>query len=220
MAPRQLDVEFQKHILDTNPMQLAFNCAFAGWRLVTRESIKEIYGKKKKHKEPSYVVDYAARVMNESGSSVLLNEVMPLINPATATSHLKPMDIYNLWHGHITTIELLIRDSYFYPSYRCLNKGCHVITPDERLIEEHLSIYGHAKYEEVLNPFEFDISRAPNIITTLLGLSAITGKAKEGFTLRELAESFMTQQTIQSGQAMQQQPVGIMRRLLGRGGQK
>lgn len=198
-------------------MQIAFNCVFSGWRVVTKSYDKDLFDTKKKRKEQSFVIDVNARMVNESGSSVLLNEVMPLINPVSATSHMKPIEIYNLWHGHIASIKMVLRDSYFYPSFICSNNKCRFITPNEKLADEHMAIYKHPKYNEVINPFELDIARAPNIITLLCTLSIITAKSKEGFTLRELAESFMTQQTIQSGQMVQQQPVGILRRLTGRG---
>ena len=67
------------------------------------------------------------------------------------------------------------------------------------------------------NPYELNIIKAPNIITYLCTLSTLTMKAKEGFTTRELAESFMTSQVIKSGVDVgQMQQPGILRRIMNR----
>jgi hypothetical protein len=217
MNPRQMDIEFQKHILDINPLELAFYKVFSGWREITTESKRKLYDNERTIKVVSFKIDRYSRCLNEWGASELFTQVVPLVSPGSATSHLKPIEIYNLWNGHLTTIETLLLDAYSIPKYICNTKKCNFISPNPDLVEEHKRLYKHNTFTEVINPYEMDPMKYPNIITFLATLSVITAKAKEGFTLRELAESFLTQQIIRSGgvQVPVEQP-GVLRRIAGR----
>src|ERR1700733_13808739 len=88
--PREMGVEFQKHILDINPMQLAFYKVFCGWREVIQETSIELYGKKKSLQKTVFDIDPIGRACNETGANMLFTEIIPLINPASSTSHMKP----------------------------------------------------------------------------------------------------------------------------------
>jgi hypothetical protein len=219
MQPRQLDTDIQRHMLDINPLQLAFYKVFSGWREVTDEDMLELYGKTKVFKRVRFDIDPNGRACNESGANMLFTEVIPLISPASTTSHMKPIDIYNLWSGHLDTISVILLDSYFIPKYICGTKDCRFSSPNEKIIAAHMASNSHVQYTSIINPYDLDITKHANIITFLCTLSIITNKSKEGFTLRELAESFMTQQVIRNGyqspQPMQQP--SLLQRITGRG---
>ena len=66
------------------------------------------------------------------------------------------------------------------------------------------------------NTYEIRIEKLNDIVSWLACLSAITSKAKGGFTLREIAESFQTTTVFNNrGQEQQQKSEGIVERLTG-----
>jgi hypothetical protein len=200
----QMDVEFQKHILNVNVMQLAFYKAFSGWRAVDETEEKTLFGRTKLTTKTKYKVDYYVRFMNEAGANFCFNTVYPLISPASSTSHAKPIDIYNLWNGHLFTIEITLLDSYYISTYICNElvqsrdkddtdlQYCNEISSNANTFRKHQELFGHKAYEKSKNPFQLNIERYPNIIGTLATMALLTMKAKEGFTMKELAESFVT----------------------------
>ena len=199
----QMDVEFQKHILNVNIMQLAFYKTFSGWRAIDKTETKELFGRIKSTVRTSYKVDYYVRFMNEAGANFCFNTVFPLISPASSTSHVKPIDIYNWWNGQMFTIETTLLDSYYYPTYICNElivsrdvseeaQYCNMICANAHRFRDHQRIYAHKKFEKSYNPFQLNVERYSNIIGTLCSMQILTMKAKEGFTMKELAESFVT----------------------------
>lgn len=222
--PRELDVEFQKHILDINPLQLAFYKVFAGWREVTDEDEKTMYGIRVPSKKTKFDIDWFSRSANESGANFLFSEIIPLVHPTSATSKVTDLEIYNLWHGHMFTIRTTLLSTYYYPTYICLERTCNFTTPNFKIANIHkknASLIGSETHEfmKVINPYELNIQRYPNIISMLLTLYMITKKAAEGFTLEQLAQSFMTSNIIRNGYVPPQQTGGLMeglRNLTGR----
>lgn len=229
---KDMSAEFQKHILDTDPLQKAFYKAFCGHREVSVTETKTVLGYSKERKTLKTVIDTDSRMCNESCANMLFNSCYSLIGPTVSTSHVKPKDIYDNWNGLILTVQFDLLDSYFIPQYICMDtekkrewsedgtsiivdKSCTFSTSNKKLLREHQRSIGHVSYTKVQNPYEVNIERYPSIIGKLCTLAVITMKAKEGFTLKELAESFFTSNMVKNGIQPQQARPGLLGGMFG-----
>ena len=230
VAQRSMDIDFTKHILDVNPMQLAFYKVFSGWREVQYAEERELFGRIKTTIRTKMAIDRYSRIVNESGANYLYNAVVPLIMPATSTSHLKPMDIYNHWHGGLLTIRGALLKSYNLNSFICLEEmpsyfedddeyalGCPMITSDPAKFWEHQDNSGHQNYVEVMNPYHLNSERYYEVVTKLANMAVITMGAKEGFKMKELSEMYFSSNMVKQGfqPPVQQQAGGIMQGVRG-----
>ena len=217
---RSMDAELQKHVLDIAPLHLAFNKVFSGWMEVTYLDEITLFGRTKMKERHTIEVDRYSRVMNEFGSNYASNAIAPLIMPVTSTSHVRPIDIYNHWHGGLLTIRSALLESYHIRSFICTDdpvmfdvndeipgivrrNSCTFITSNEVKLRQHQRKYGHVKYIEVINPYEINIERWAEIVTKLANCAIITMKAKEGFTMKEFAEMYVSTNMMRNGIPMQ-----------------
>jgi hypothetical protein len=163
---KALTSDFQSEITDADYLKLAFYQKFCGWVEYTKVTETSVLGMKQKEFEKQFTVDRFGRTMNEIGGSYLFSSCLPLISRLTTTSNLSDANIYNLWNGKITSIEFVLLDSYY---------------------AKPKASSGFRQ-----NPYDLNIERLGDVSAYLATLSAITAKAKGGFTLKELAESFIT----------------------------
>jgi hypothetical protein len=218
---RSLDIDFTKHILDVNPIQLAFYKVFSGWREVQYMEETTVFGKTKQRIRTRMAIDRYSRVVNESGSNYLYNAVVPLIMPVASTSHLRPIDIYNHWHGGLLTIRGALLKSYYLPSFICLEKmpsyyvdddeyelGCPFISSSPDKFHEHQLRMGHDEYIEVINPYHLNSERYSEVITKLANMAVVTMGAKEGFKMKELSEMYFSSNMVKQGFQPPQQLTG------------
>jgi hypothetical protein len=199
-TPRALDPEFSKHILDVDPLLLAFYKTFCGWRQVTIEESKTVFGKTKTMTISKFVIDKFSRFINEQGANYLFNTILPLIGASSQTSHMKPIDIYNFWKGHRFDIRITLLDSYYLGTYMCETQECNFNSPYESETLEHKEMFGHEHFLFSKNPLQLNIERLPNIMGTISTMGILTMKSKEGFITKEIMENYMTQSLIKQGQ--------------------
>jgi hypothetical protein len=207
----KLETEFQKYITDDNPFQIVCYCAFSGWIIFKKDEDNTQLGVKDTLTVTDVEIDYNSRIMRESGSSYCFNQIKPLISPLVSTSKLNDEHIYKMWRNKVRIIRYSLLRSYFRPLTseiiknniyfeseikKLKPKKDQDVTPDTQ--EKINKLSQRIRYQ---NPYDIDIDRLSEITTTLLEMSFVTRKALEGFTLTELAESFITSTIYRSGNA-------------------
>jgi hypothetical protein len=234
---KELDTEIQKYFLNVDPLLNAYNCIHAGWRWVNVITKVKKLGVEKLKEERKLEIDWNSRAMNESGANFLWNETLPLIHQTASTSKTDRQVLYDLWHTHIFTIRMTLLKTYYYPTYLCVTpvkrqsmnelygieeaealEGykpirqkslCRYITPSQRQMDRHMQKHNHWDVEVVENPYQLNIQRYGNIISTIVTLYGIALKSDEGFAMEQFAQSYMTATLNRQGIGTPAQAQGI-----------
>lgn len=207
---KSVDVEFGKHVLKVDELELTFYKIFAGWRSVTEEDEVTAFKTTKVFEREKYIVDYDSRMTNEQGANHILQNVQPLIIAAVQSSKLREMTIYNNWKAKLISLRMSMLDSYYFPKMRC--KSCKFNTSKYNEMHYHIKNTQHRGYRKIINPYELDIDRLPEMMGIVANLHTITYSAVDGFKMKEITENYVNSNNGMSPQQMQQlnQPRGIM----------
>ena len=188
--PKQLDSSFQRDITDAEVFKSIFYKKLCGYIEKSNTIEKEFLGDKVTETNVYYDINFMARLCNESCANFLFSDVYPLISRAMNTSNVDKMEIYHLWDGKMVSLEFALLDSYFI-GIRMPDRD---ITFDEdgriKTVKLILDNKGLPKYTLIKNPYELDYVNIPDIICFLQAMFGITNKAKDGFTMIKLADSY------------------------------
>jgi len=221
----KLNPEFQKFITDESPLLMGFYCAWSGYRISTKTSTRKVLGQDIRDVTEKITIDYNSRIMNESGTNHVFNQIKPLINPLVSTSNLTDVQIYKLWKGKTKAIRKDLLKSYFYKYPFCqdcmteippIEEGAETKYSKGKYVDHyHRLQIGNDKHHVIMkakNPYDIKIDGLATVTTTLIELYTITSKAKDGFTLKKLADSFITS-VIQRNGAEMPKKEGILERI-------
>jgi hypothetical protein len=212
---KELGQEYQKHITDTDAMNIVFYMALSGWRKISiAEPTKTILSVKIENVKTYFHIDRDSRIMDEEGANYLYSSVYPLISVLITTGIVDEQYIWTTWNGKIRSIGLSLLKAYYIPQYRC--KTCGFINPDPQEKDIHSGENPHHKVIKILNPYHMDIARYSDVITFLTQMNGITKKALVGFTLTKIADTIITNNQNLMGIAPIQQSQGLFSRTVGR----
>lgn len=195
MNENKTDTEAQKYFSDEEILKLPLTTGLCGWVKHIDESETDILGEKEKTVEIYYAPpdDPRVRVMNrlcnEYCVDYIFNTIYPLITRITQSSNMSELQIYNLWNAKLTTVIDALLDNYFLPIFYC--STCHT-NVDEYHSTITLSGEKFHKVEMMINTFDLKVDYMNDVVTNIGLYSGITSKARKGFFIRELRETFLT----------------------------
>lgn len=103
--PKEFHPDLARHIIDTQPLRVAFYGIFCGWREELKEvETKNALGKPVK-KFIQVIVVSKVRLSNEDGGDYLYDTIYPLVAPFISTSKLSSWEIYNTWRGRLRELR-------------------------------------------------------------------------------------------------------------------
>jgi len=165
-----LSTEFQKWITDSDFLWENFLGTFCGYVPADREITRQFLSSKRKEHIPVMEINYASRIMNEAGARWLYNKIKPMVSQLTSTSNLTEELIYRNWNAKLVIIVMAF---------------------------SRMALFRKTK-DAKLNPYEFDVDRIGDVITSL-DLTPVTYKGHKGYTLNLLATSITTATLIKHG---------------------
>ena len=168
---------------------------------------------------------YVNRICNEFCVDYMFNTVYPLITRITQSSNMTELQIFREWRAKLTTIGDALNDNISDPSYYCYDcqkrvDRYHADITSDRKIESKLDGYNPKtklpiyKYTDIkstkkihrvesfVNTFDIQENYIADIITDIGLYSSITSKARKGFFIREIRETFLT--TVQNQPQLQE----------------
>jgi hypothetical protein len=206
LPEKEFNVEYQKYLVDPNPLQIVFYCKFAGWEKTTDTTDSTILGIKIKDESFLFKPNKFTRMCNESGANYLFNSVYPLISQHVTTSFLDDHDIYNTYHGVLKAVRYRLLDSYFYVT-------CKTCYHKEHKGKDCYCGCASKDFKPNKNPYDLNIDAIPDIMAYMASLYNITKKAKGGQFLKEVSETFLSTTLTKMGFAPEQEKKGWLDKL-------